>query len=420
ARAAYGEQYNRCAITLTAMTGNIGKPGGSACGGLMGIPYGHMFRSAGVPGMRNPAEAGGPSIRGTLDIKLRLVRRIHVNKIWDGFLRGKAGGYPADIKAAWFAGGNPLNQRGNANKGVRALKGLGFLVVQDIFLTPTARYADIVLPVQSFAEKNDLTRPWPSGPYFTYANKAIEPLGECKTDWEIGNLLAEKLGFEDFDDKTEDEWLRTFIATNPEYQQHITDYDKFKKEAIHRVKIDEPYIAFKAQIEDPENNPFSTPSGKIEVFSQRLADLDDPHTPPVPKYIADGREDRYSPLAAKYPLQLLTPHPRVRVHSTLQNVDWLVEVDPHVMWINPVDAEPRGIRDGDEVYVFNDRGKLAIKAWVTRRIIPGVISIYEGAWFNPDDEGIDRGGCTNTVTDDVYSPGGAAILKTALVEVDKA
>ncbi|MBW2092836.1 MAG: molybdopterin-dependent oxidoreductase, partial [Deltaproteobacteria bacterium] len=70
ARSAMGEQYNRCAITLTAMTGNIGKPGGSACGGLMGIPFGHMFRAAGIPGMKNPAEAGGPSVRGTLDLNL--------------------------------------------------------------------------------------------------------------------------------------------------------------------------------------------------------------------------------------------------------------------------------------------------------------------------------------------------------------
>jgi anaerobic dimethyl sulfoxide reductase subunit A len=420
ARAGYGEQYNRCAIALTAMTGNIGKPGGSACGGLMGIPYGHMFRSAGVPGVRNPAEAGGPSIRGTLDINLRLVRRFHVNKIWDAFLEGTAGGYPSDIKMAWFAGGNPLNQRGNINKGVRALNGLEFIVAQDLFLTPTARYADIVLPVKSFAEKNDLTRPWPSGPYLGFSNQAIEPLGECLTDWEIGNLLAEKLGFEGFNDKTEDEWLRTFVAQNPEYQQHITDYDKFKQESIHRIEFDEPYIAFRPQIEDPENNPFNTPSGKIEIFSQRLADLDSPKTPAVPKFIAEEREDRTHPLAAKYPLEMLSPHPRVRVHSTLQNVDWLVEVDPHVMWINPADASARGIRDGDEVYVFNDRGKMAIKAWVTRRIIPGVISIYEGAWYDPDEDGIDRGGCVNVLTDDAYSPGGAATLKTCLVEVSKA
>ena len=418
ARAAQGEQYNRCAIALTTMTGNIGKRGGSACGGLMGIPYGHMFRSAGIPGMRNPAEAGGPSIRGTLDINLRLVKRIHTNKIFDGFLEGKAGGYPADIKMAWFAGGNLLNQRGNANKGARAFKGLEFMVVQDLFITPTARYADIVLPVSSFAEKNDLTRPWPSGTYFTFMNKVIEPMGECKTDWEIGRLLAEKLGFEDFDTHTEDEWLRTFVAQNPEYVQHIKDYDKFKSEGIHRVEIDEPYIAFQKQIEDPENNPFPTPSGKIEIYSQRVADLNNPLAPPVPKYIS-SKENRKDPLIKKYPLQLLSPHPRVRVHSTLQNVDWLTEVDPHVMWINPVDAEPRGIRDGDDVYVFNDRGKLAIQAWVTRRIVPGVVCIYEGAWYNPDDEGIDRGGCANTLTDDDYSPGGAATLKSVLVETER-
>lgn len=418
ARAAQGEQYNRCAIALTAMTGNIGKRGGSACGGLMGIPYGHMFRSAGVPGMRNPAETGGPSVRGTLDINLRLVQRIHTNKIFDGFLEGKAGGYPADIKMVWFAGGNPLNQRGNSNKGARALKSLEFVVVQDLFMTPTARHADIVLPVSSFAEKNDLTRPWPSGPYFTFMNKAIEPLGECKTDWEIGLLLAEKLGFEDFDTHTEDEWLRTFVKENPEYAQHIKDYDEFKREGIHRVELDEPYIAFQKQIENPENNPFPTPSGKIEIYSQRAADLNNPLAPPVPKYVPTW-ENRDDPLAKKYPLQLLSPHPRVRVHSTLQNVDWLEEVDPHVMWINPVDAEPREIRDGDEVYVFNDRGKLAIKAWVTRRIVPGVICIYEGAWYNPDDEGIDRGGCANTLTNDAYSPGGAAALKTVLAEVER-
>ena len=418
ARAAYGEQYNRCAITLTAMTGNIGKPGGSACGGLMGIPYGHMFRSAGVPGVKNPVEAGGSSVRGTLDLNLRLERRIHVNRWWDAFLKGKAGGYPADIKAAWFAGGNPLNQHGNANKGVQALKSLEFFVVQDIFITPTARYADIVLPVKTFAEKNDLTRPWPSGPYLCFANQAIDPLGECKSDWEIGNLFAEKLGYENFNDKTEDEWLRAFVATNPEYKEHIKDYDEFKEKSIHRIDLPEPYIAFKKQIDDIENNPFATPSGKIEIFSQRLADLDNASTPPVPMYIAEGREDRHHPLAAKYPLQMLSPHPRVRVHSTLQNVDWLDEVDPHVMWINPVDAAARRIRDGDPVFVYNDRGRIAIKAWVTRRIIPGVVCIYEGKWFEPDAEGIDRGGCVNTLTDDTYSPGGAAALKTVLVEVE--
>ena len=122
----------------------------------------------------------------------------------------------------------------------------------------------------------------------------------------------------------------------------------------------------------------------------------------------------------KYPLQLLTPHPRNRVHSELYKVDWLREVEPHRVWINPVDARPRGVSDGDEVYVFNDRGRVAIPAWLTERIIPGVVSIFEGAWYAPDEQGIDRGGCANTLTKDAYSPGGASVMNTALVEVRKA
>ena len=111
-----GEQYNRCAMTLTAMTANVGHPGGNAAGGLMGIPVGHMFCASGIPPMKNPVEAGAPSIRGTLDLKLRLARRIHINKIFDAILKGKNGGYPADIKLAWFVNNNFLNQLGNTNK----------------------------------------------------------------------------------------------------------------------------------------------------------------------------------------------------------------------------------------------------------------------------------------------------------------
>ena len=418
ARSAMGEQYNRCAMTLTAMTGNVGRRGGSAAGGLMGIPIGHMFRSSGIPGMRNPAEAGGPSIRGTLDVNLRLVRRVHVNKMFDAILAGKAGGYPADLKMAWCVCGNPLNQLGNSNKAARALKSLDFFVVSDLFVTPTARFADIVLPVTSAAERNDLTRPWPSGPYFTMMNQAIEPLGECKSDLDIASELAERLGFADFNTRSDEEWLRAFVEENEETGEHIKDYDSFRREGIHRVKLDEPIVAFKKEIEDPQNSPFPTPSGKIEVFCQRAADIGDPLCPPIPKYLSTW-EDRSDPLMEKYPLQLVSPHPKVRVHSHM-NVDWLKEIEPHRVWMNPADAGPRDIEDGDDTYVFNDRGKVAIKAWVTERIIPGAVCIFEGAWYDPDEAGVDRGGCVNVLTNDAYSPGGAAALNTALVQVSKA
>jgi len=419
ARSAMGEQYNRCAATLSAMTANVGRPGGSACGGLMGIPVGHMFRMSAIPPGKNPFEMDGPNVKGTLDIRKRVIKRIHINKIFDAILEGKQGGYPADIKLMWSMCNNYLNQTGNSNKAARALLKLEFICVNELFMTAQARYADLLLPVTSAAERSDLTRPWPSGPYFTFMNRALEPLGECKSDLDIVSELAQRLGIEGFNPHTEAEWLKMFVDLNPEYQQHIKDYEKFRKDGIHRVKLAEPIIAFKEQIDDIENNPFPTPSGKIEIFSQRVADLNKADTPPIPKYLPTA-EDRHDPLFAKYPLQLLTPHPKNRVHSELYLVDWLREVEEHRAWINPVDAEQRGINDADEIFVFNDRGKVAIKARVTARIIPGVVSIFEGAWYDPDQDGIDRGACANTLTKDAYSGGGAAVLNTSLVEVEKA
>jgi anaerobic dimethyl sulfoxide reductase subunit A len=416
-RGAAGEQFARSTMTLAAMTGNIGIPGGSAGGGWR-IPVGELFRNPSVPVPKNPVEAGAPSVRGSLDFSRRLLTRVHINKVWDAVLEGKAGGYPADIKLAYICGSNPLNQRSNCNKGVAALKQLEFIAILEAFMTPTAKFADIVLPVSGPLERNDLCRPWGSGPYYLYVNKAIDPLYERKSDFEIACELAPRLGIHDYNDKTEDQWLREFVATAPDMAAEITDYDKFKREGVHRVSVPEPIVAFKKNIEDLENNPFPTPSGKIEIYSRRLADLNDPLCPPVPKQVETWESPR-DPLAEKYPLQLITPHSKTRVHSQMGNVPWLMEIERHSVWINPADGKDRGIADGDEVMVFNDRGKTLIAAKVTERIIPGVVSIPQGAWYDPDEDGTDRGGCANVLTRDVFSPGGAFPANTALVDVRK-
>ena len=418
ARSAMGEQYNRCASTLCAMTGNVGRPGGSAGGGLMGIPIGHMFRMSAIPPGKNPMELDGPKVKGTLDIRLRVAKRIHINKLFDAILKGRAGGYPADVKMMWSMCNNYINQTGNSNKAHRALKQLDFLAVNELFMTATARYADIVLPVTTAAERSDLTRPWPSGPYFTFVNRALEPLGECKSDLDITAEVAERLGFKDFNPFTEDDILKMFVEHNPETAPLIPDFEKFRREGIHRVDLEKPIVAFQEQIEDPANHPFETPSGKIEIYSQRVADLDTPLCPPIPKYM-QVPEDRSDPLAEKYPLQLLTPHPKNRVHSELYKVEWLREVELHQAWINPVDAEDRGIVDGDESNVFDYVRDQIIVKLDTQRIKPGVISIFEGAWYTPDEKGVDRGACANTLTRDAYSGGGAAVLNTSLVQVEK-
>jgi len=285
-------------------------------------------------------------------------------------------------------------------------------------MTPTAKFADILLPVSSHVERNELCRPWPSGPYYIYANKAIDAMYECKSDFEIACELAPRLGIHDYNDKTEDQWLREFVATALDMATEIPDYDKFKRESVHRISVPEPIVAFRRYIEDLGNNPFPTPSGRIEIYSQRMADLNNPLCPPIPKYV-ETWEGPSDPLAKKYPLQLITPHAKTRVHSQLGNLPWLKEVERQSVWINAADAEARGIADGDEVMVFNDRGKVIIAAKVTERIVPGVVSITEGAWYDPDEDGRDRGGCANVLTRDAYSPGGAFPINTALVQMQK-
>jgi anaerobic dimethyl sulfoxide reductase subunit A len=125
-------------------------------------------------------------------------------------------------------------------------------------------------------------------------------------------------------------------------------------------------------------------------------------------------------MAMKFPLQVVTTHTRRRAHTQFDNVAWLRELDPQALSINTADAEVRGIKDGDMVLVFNDRGQMIVPARVTGRIMPGVVDIPQGAWYDPDENGIDRGGCANVLTSDVISPGGAFCSNTALVEVQKA
>jgi len=146
--------------------------------------------------------------------------------------------------------------------------------------------------------------------------------------------------------------------------------------------------------------------------------MKNPEIPPVPKYI-ESWESRNDPLIEKYPLQLVTTHFKRRAHTQFDSVPWLRELLPQAISINPIDAKGRGISNGDDVRVFNDRGEIIIPAIVTQRIMPGVVDLPQGAWFGPDKHGVDRGGCANVLTKDARSPGGAACHNTALVEVQK-
>jgi anaerobic dimethyl sulfoxide reductase subunit A len=376
-KTARGDQFMRAGMTLAAMTGNIGIPGGSAAGNgaAAPLPLGHAF----------------------ID-EFKISSYVSHMRWADAVLKGKAAGYPSDIKLVYISFSNLLVTFQNITKGTEALKIPEFIVVHEQFMTPTARFADILLPVNTCLERNDICQSLTAGGYAIFMPKAIAPLPESKTDLEIFEELTDRLGLnKQFNPKNEKEWFDAILEPLKDAGRK-----ELKKEGYYRSKEREkaPYVAFRNQIEDPTNHPFFTPSGKIEIFSQRLADFNQPEAiPPIPKYIEpwEGRDD---PKTQEYPLQLLTGVSKKRAHSTFDNIPWLQEIEPHAMWINPLDAQQRGLKDGQRVLVYNDRGQLTITVKITERIMPGVVSIEGGTWFSPDQRSIDQAGSANVLTRD--------------------
>jgi anaerobic dimethyl sulfoxide reductase subunit A len=237
----------------------------------------------------------------------------------------------------------------------------------------------------------------------------IDPPWETKSDYQICADVAGKLGLrqEFTEGKDERAWIEQFI----EYYRKtrfpgIPAIDEFEKSnaGLFAVDVVKPKIAFEAFRNDPEKNPLPTPSGKIEIFSKRLFDMNNPEEiPAVPKYIPEW-ENPFDENATRFPLQVIGPHYMPRVHSTHDNNDWLSEAFPQRIFINPIDAGARNISDSDKVRVFNQRGSLILPCRFTVRIMPGVISIPQGAWWKPDGKGNDIGGNVNTLTSERWTP----------------
>ena len=425
-RTAYGEQYHRAAITLSAMTGNIGCHGGTVASRTYpaancSLPPYWIDVPFPMPFPPNPALKRFPFQSHYIpDQKVieTYEAGINTHQVAEAILKGKSGGYPTDYKMVFITNNNYLNQDCNTNKIVEAFKKC-FVVTLEQFMTATAQYSDIILPTATLLERNGIMETNLGGPFLGYSPKIIEPLGETKSHLDIAKGLAEKLGITEFADKDELQLLEQSYKWFRRAAPYLPDYEEFKKQGIVKIKEEEPYIEFKAQIEDPENNPFPTPSGKIEIFSQRMADLNHPKIPPIPKYI-EAWESRNDPLTEKYPLQLLTTHMLRRAHTQFETMPWLRELVQQELLINTKDAKERDISTGDLVHIFNDRGEVLIPAKVSERIMPGVVDLPEGAWFKLDEKGRDRGGCPNTLTIDRPSPAGGIVTSCCLVQVEKA
>lgn len=420
-RRAYGEQPVRALPILAAMTGNIGISGG---GPGMRVGGGARIRVGGFPTGENPIpiaiscfmwpdyiERGSEMTSGPRDR-----------------IKG-ADSLGADMKFMWnYAGNTIINQHSDVNGTTELLQDeskLEFIVVNDNMMTPSAKFADILLPENSHMERENIITGSSGGAAFAaFSHKLVDAPFETRDVLWFCEQIAERLGvgeaFREGHSDRED-WLRDMVDVARENDPNFPTYEEFKQVGIYKVPNLEPSVSLADFREDPESNPLGTETGKVEIFSPHLYSQDDPEEiPAIPKYIPEW-EGVSDPLRDKYPLMMVTAHAVQRSHSTFDNVDWLEEAHPQALEINIVDARTRGIKNGDLVRVYNDRGEVIVPARVTPRIRPGVACLPQGAWYTPDANGTDQRGCANVLTKyhpTPYAKGNPQ--HTNLVEVEKA
>jgi anaerobic dimethyl sulfoxide reductase subunit A len=382
-----GEEAIRMAVALQVGTGNLGILGGSSGALTWGrLPYPRMGEIH-VPA--NPSQACVPVVR------------------WpDAILEGKGGGYPSDIKAVYNVGGNFLVQGSDVNKNIRAFKEVEFAVCHDYFMTPTAQYCDVVLPATTFLEREDIVFP-AGGNYLLFSNQAVPPLPEARNDYDIFCELADRLGFlSGFSrGKSEEEWLEGFLADS-----EVTDYEAFKRTGIY-MGDDQLRVGLSDFVADPRAHPLNTPSGRVQISSSAYAETG--HSP-IPECRVLQADDTY-------PLRLITPHPKFRIHSQYDNIPWFKKRERQVLWMHPRDAAERGVEDGQEVCVTSPQGRVRIAAWVTEDIMPGVVCLLEGVWPSFDPDGTDTAGSANVLTStEPTLPSHGTRTHSVLVEVARA
>ncbi len=347
-----GDLTMQALVTLQALMGNIGVHGG----GITTFAGGLTTTAFDLPGFWQP--------KGT-----ELFTVLEPMDACDAMLEGK----PYPVRAAWFMVDNYAQQMSDRNKVVKALKSLDFLVVSDYVMSATADLADIVLPACTYFEKTDLLSS--NNFYLQYMPKIIEPLWESKSDLDAISLVAQKMGYGKYFTKTSDEYLKDMLHIgDPKADANVVGlkWKQVTDGAPHLNTPTVPYVPF-------FDKSFPTKSGRIEFYVERMI----PYDQQLPGYKEPIEATPTNPLYKKYPLTFLSTHTRFRTHSQYVNLPWLKEINnagEGFLEINPRDAKARGIRTGDVVKVFNDRGLMKVKARLTEGIKPGVVNCYQGGW----------------------------------------
>ena len=423
-----GEDTTRAICMVPILLGKIGLPGTNT-GQREAEPPVYLvkgFPAADVDASGAPIEGGvAPNaVKWTIPCYewLNAVDHGHEMSTVNAGVKDPTGALPDgmlknDVHFIWNYAGNCItNQHGGINAVHETLtdesKDL-FILTWDTVMTDSAKYADILLPDAMRSEQLNMQTQGYSE-YYTgvvVGGPAQQAPGECRSSYDVMTDIADKMGTKDVFTKggmTHDDWVKSLYEAGREAHPEMPTWDEIREQGVYKVKCD-PSIGLKAFRDDPSANPLGTPSGKIEIYSEQLADLNETwelkegeSINPIPIFYP-GYEG-YGSVTDEYPLYCTGFHHKSRTHSSFGFIRELEQVARQQLWINPADAKARGIAHGDLVQVKSPSGVIRIEAKVTSRIIPGTIAVPQGSWHKANMEGdkVDEGGCVNTLT--AYRP----------------
>lgn len=426
-RADHGEQPYWMLVTLAAMLGQIGLPG---CG--FGFGYGaeghvgsswRRFNWATFSKGRNPTQFAIPVAR-IADMLLHPGASVAYD--------GREITYP-DIQLIYWAGGNPFHHHQDLNRLVEAWRKPATVMVNEPWWTPTAQWADIVFPATTSLERSDICAS-SHDPYAFVMERALPPQGQARSDHEIFAGLAARLGVGDafIEGKDEMAWLKHMWQRSAVQAQReafeLPEFEAFWEAKNFRIpetsKRDTWLGDFRQNTDD---HPLNTPSGKIEIYSERIASFDYDDCPGHPVWL-EPFERLGGQGSDVYPLHLLSPQPERRLHSQLDHAAHSQNgkiAGKEVLSMHPDTAAARGIAAGDVVRVYNQRGACLAGVRLTDNMREDVVSLPTGAWFAPrmqaTNEPLELNGNPNVLTRDkgTSSLAQGPSSGTCLVEVER-
>ena len=421
----HGEQAYWAGVTLAAMLGQIGLPGGGICFGYSATNSIGDHRTK-IPGASLPQ--GNNSIQNFIPVARISDMLLNPGQKFD--YDGMQYIYP-DIHCVYWAGGNPFHHHQDINRMLSAWQQVDSIIVHDWCWNSMTKHADIVLPCTTTLERNDIAIS-PRDPYIVKMCKMQEPVGESRNDYDIFSGIAKHMNADQgfTEGRDEADWLQWIYQTTREKAAdqaiELPDYKSFCDMGWFKPEPPQsPNIMLNAFRDNPEVNPLPTPSGKIELYSQSIAEFE------YNDCVAHACW--YEPVewlggdVSEYPLHLISNQPSTKLHSQLDHgaVSRAAKINQREpIRLHAQDAASRGLNPGDVVRVFNQRGACLAGVVIDDNVMPGVVQMATGAWYDPLEPGqigsLCKHGSVNVLTIDKGSSklGQGPIAHTCLVEVE--